>query len=37
MLRTEKIVDRFDRIEGDEGNFDENGMPVRHGAIPQAR
>jgi len=34
VLGAEKVVNGFDRIEGDERHFDKKGVPVRHGAVP---
>lgn len=34
MLVSKKVVDRFDGIEGAEGNLYEDGAPIAHGAIP---
>ena len=37
MRRTEKIQDHLHGIEGLEGHFHEEGVPVAHRAVPQAR
>jgi hypothetical protein len=37
MLFAKEVVDSLHRIEGAEGNLDEDCTPVAHGAIPQAR
>lgn len=36
MLFAEQVVDGFDRVEGGDGDLDEEGDPVGHGSIPQA-
>ena len=36
MLRAEEIVDRLHGIERAEWHFNEDGVPVAHGAIPEA-
>ena len=36
MLWAQQIVDGFDGIEGAQGNLDEEGVPVTHGAVPEA-
>ena len=36
MLRAEEIVDRLHGIERAERHFNEDGVPVAHGAIPEA-
>ena len=37
MGGTEKVEDDLDGVEGLDGNLDEEGVPVAHGAIPEAR
>ena len=34
---TEKVEDDLDWVEGLDGNLDEEGVPVAHGAVPEAR
>ena len=36
MLGAEQVVDGLDGVEGGQGNFNENGVPVTHGAVPQS-
>ena len=36
MLRAQEVVDGFDGVEGRERHFDHDGVPVAHGAVPEA-
>ena len=36
MARAEEVVDGFYGIEGFGRDFNENGVPVAHGAVPEA-
>lgn len=37
MLRAQQVEDVFYGVEGTERCFDEYGVPVCHGAVPQTR
>lgn len=37
MLRTQQVVDGFDRIERFDRHFDKYRIPIAHGAVPQTR
>ena len=36
VLFAEQVVDGLDGVEGGQGHFDEDGVPVGHGSVPQA-
>ena len=36
MLPPQQIIHRLDRVEGLDGDFDEDGVPVAHRAVPEA-
>ena len=36
MYRAEEVVDCFDGVERGDRHFDENGVPVAHGAVPKS-
>ena len=35
MLRTQKVIDGLDGVEGAQWNLNEDGVPVTHGAVPE--
>ena len=37
MCGPEEVQHNFYRVESFDGDFDEKGVPVAHGAVPQAR
>ena len=35
VLFAQQVVDGFDRVESGQGHFDEDGVPIGHGSVPE--